>query len=274
MGNSTVKAVIDVGTNSVKFLAAARRGGSLRELADEVKITRLGEEQSGRGTFGEAAMERTVSAIEGFMRRALAYGAGEIAAVGTQAMRTAGNAGEFKIMVKERCGIDIRVISGDEEAALSFRAVSRSMPRETVVFDIGGGSSEAAFGRHGSLSWRRSVPIGALVLYEKFFAASPGPYSSGVLDACRAFAASEIRACMGDTAMPGKGCYCAGGGGTFATRASVGSNGQREHGALAPLTPGEIERQIALYASMDRESRKKFPGLIPNVRISSCPVPV
>jgi exopolyphosphatase/guanosine-5'-triphosphate,3'-diphosphate pyrophosphatase len=210
-------------------------------------------------------MERTASAIEGFVRRALAYGADEIAAVGTQAMRTATNAGEFKIMVKKRCGIDIRTISGDEEAALSFLAVSRNMPAEIAVFDIGGGSSEAAFGSRGSLSWRRSVPVGALVLYERFFASSQGPYDRDVLDACRAFAASEIRAHMGGVSAPSEGCDCAGVGGTFATLAAVGA-GRRVGGASGrevgvPLPLCEVERQISLYASMNCEHRKNVPGL-------------
>lgn len=206
MESGTVKAVIDAGTNSVKFLAAAMRDGSLSVLADEMKVTRLGEGQSGGGTFGAEAMERTASVIEGFARRALAYGAEEIAAVGTQAMRTSANTEEFKRMVRKRCGLDIRVISGDEEAELSFRAASRTMPRYAMVFDVGGGSSEAAFGRGGSISWRRSVPIGALVLYERFFASSPGPYGTDILDACRAFAASEIRAYMTGVSAPSEGC--------------------------------------------------------------------
>jgi exopolyphosphatase/guanosine-5'-triphosphate,3'-diphosphate pyrophosphatase len=272
MESGPVKAVIDVGTNSVKFLAVARRCGERSVLADEVKITRLGEELGKEGAFRASAMERTAAAVECFARRALALGAGAgaIAAVGTQAMRTAANAEAFKVMVKKRCGIDIRVISGDEEAALSYRAASRDMPGEALVFDVGGGSSEAAFGCRGSLYWRRSVPIGALVLYERFFASSRGPYCADVVGACRAFAASEIRAYTASVAMPGKGCDCAGVGGTFTTLASVSAEG-RSAGAIksgasgraagVPLTRGETERQIALYASMNCESRKKIPGM-------------
>ncbi|MDR1580910.1 MAG: Ppx/GppA family phosphatase [Synergistaceae bacterium] len=263
MASGPVKAVIDVGTNSVKFLAAAPRGGTLSVLTDEVKITRLGEGQGRRGAFGMKPMERTAAAIEVFARLALGYGAdaGAIVAVGTQAMRTASNAGEFKIMVKKRCGLDIRVISGDEEASLSFRAASLNMPREAVVFDVGGGSSEAAFGSGGLLSWRCSVPIGALVLYERFFASSPGPYGMDAVGACRTFAASEIRAYMDGAPSPREGCDCAGVGGTFVTLASVSAGGPRGREAGASLTSGEVERQIALYASMNCESRKNIPGL-------------
>ncbi|MDR3164915.1 MAG: Ppx/GppA family phosphatase [Synergistaceae bacterium] len=266
MDSSSVKAVIDVGTNSVKFFVAARQDGALCELADEVKITRLGEGQGRRGAFGTEAMERTASAVERFARRASAYGTGEIAAVGTQAMRTASNAEEFKSMVRKRCGLDIRVISGDEEASLSFRAASRAMPGKVVVFDVGGGSSEAAFGSDGLLSWQRSVPIGALVLYERFFASSAGPYASDILDACRTFAASEFRAHIGSVLTPPRVRYdCAGVGGTFAALASVSigersvAAGRRKAGVQ--LSRGGIESQIALYASMDCESRKKIPGL-------------
>jgi exopolyphosphatase/guanosine-5'-triphosphate,3'-diphosphate pyrophosphatase len=261
--NRHVKAVIDVGTNSVKFFAAARRGCALSVLADEMKVTRLGEGLGAEGVFSAAAMERTAAAIEDFVRRAPAYGAGvgDIAAVGTQAMRTAANAGDFKIMVEKRCGVDIRVISGDEEASLSFRAASRDISGEALVFDVGGGSSEAAFGRRGSLFWRRSVPLGALVLYERFFASSPGPYGADVLGACRAFAASEIRAYMAGVAMPAEGCACAGVGGTFAALASVCEGKRSPRAAETPLTRDEAERQIALYASVDRERRKQIPGL-------------
>jgi exopolyphosphatase/guanosine-5'-triphosphate,3'-diphosphate pyrophosphatase len=268
MESGSVKAVIDVGTNSVKFLAAERRGGVVRVLSDELKITRLGEGQAKGGVFREEAMGRTVSAIENFARRAMAHGvdAGDVAAVGTQAMRTSANTEEFKIMVKKRCGVGIRVISGDEEAALSFRAASRNMPGEAMVFDVGGGSSEAAFGLRGSLSWRRSVPVGALVMYERFFASSPGPYGTDALNACRIFAASEIRAYMDGVVIPGEGCDCAGVGGTLMTLASVGAGRLRvsDAGRDEPrLTRGEAERQIGFYASSDSESRKKIPGLEP-----------
>jgi exopolyphosphatase/guanosine-5'-triphosphate,3'-diphosphate pyrophosphatase len=136
------------------------------------------------------------------------------------------------------------------------------MPRDAAVFDVGGGSSEAAFGRDGSLFWRRSVPLGALVLYEKFFASTAGPYGRDILDAGRAFAASEFRAYIGGVPTPREGRDCAGVGGTFAALASVFKSGPRGSEAAGDrLSRGEVERQMALYASMDCESRKKIPGL-------------
>ena len=262
------RAVMDVGTNSVKLLVVKFSFGKQTVLADMVEITRLGEGTEETGELSLAAMERTAGAISGMAGNALALGADEIAAVGTQAMRTARNAGDFIRFVKSECGVDIRVISGEEEAETAFLAAADAIPGyagDRAVLDVGGGSSELAYGSQERLAYRFSIPAGALSLHRRFFSEIPGggPVGSDVLDETRRFVrnAAENRGSAGHGAVP-----CVGVGGTVTTLASVflglgGAGGVRAGGSV--LTVFEIERQIALYASMNIEERKKIRGMIP-----------
>ncbi|MDR2780789.1 MAG: hypothetical protein LBB28_06660, partial [Synergistaceae bacterium] len=219
-----IKAVMDVGTNSVKLFVVEFSSGRETTLADEVVITRLGEGSEETGELSWTAMERTAGVIGGMARNALALGVREITAVGTQALRTARNAGEFIHFVQSRCGVNIRVISGGEEAEMSFMAAAGAIPGhigERLVLDVGGGSSELAYGHPDHLTYRTSVPVGALSLHRKFFREIPGggPVRSEILNAARQFVmnAAENRFSAGQYgAAP-----CVGVGGAVTTLASV-----------------------------------------------------
>jgi exopolyphosphatase/guanosine-5'-triphosphate,3'-diphosphate pyrophosphatase len=266
---ASVRAVMDVGTNSIKLLVVRFSPGKQTELADKVEITRLGEGADETGELSRAAMERTAGVIDGMARDALALGAGEITAVGAHAMRAARNAGDFIRLVRSACGVNIRVISGEEEAETVFLAASGALPGyagERTVLDVGGGSSELAYGSPGRLTRRSSIPAGALSLYGKFFHKIPlgGPVGSGVLDETRRFvrnAAENSGFAERSGAVP-----CVGVGGAVATLASVfrGLGGPGAGGPDgSPLTAFEIERQIALFASMNTEERKEIKGMMP-----------
>ncbi|MDR1471130.1 MAG: Ppx/GppA family phosphatase [Synergistaceae bacterium] len=260
-----IKAVVDVGTNSIKLLVM--EGGPLGGTVafDASRVVRLGEGTDESGVLADGAMERALRVTEEMARRARSLGADEIAAVGTQAMRRARNSGDFVRMVESRCGVSIRVISGGEEAAMSFGAVVSSSPSdagEICLFDVGGGSSEVVRGSRAGVSFRWSVPVGALSLRDKFFAASvpdEPPRCEDVSAAAgyvRSLIRTELEGRFGGA--PGPGCACVGVGGTITTLAAVklGLEGE-DRGALdgTALDAGEVERQIALYASLDSESR-------------------
>ncbi|MDR1508743.1 MAG: Ppx/GppA family phosphatase [Synergistaceae bacterium] len=269
MDGDGIRAVMDVGTNSIKLLVAACSSGKQTVLADRTEITRLGEGAEETGELSRAAMERTAGAIDGMARNALALGAGEITAVGSHAMRAARNAGDFIRFVKSACGVNIRVISGEEEAETAFLAAAEAIPGyagERTVLDVGGGSSELVCGSPERLTRCFSIPVGALSLYGKFFHEIPrgGPVGSGILDETRRFvrnAAENSGFSERSGAIP-----CVGVGGTVVTLASVflglGASGTGlTDGSI--LTVFEIERQIALFASMNTEERKKIRGMIP-----------
>lgn len=257
-----IRAVIDVGTNSTKLLVARFGAGDMEVLSDVVTVTRLGG-GDGDGKLSPAAMERTTTVIGEMCREARRLGAGTIAAVGTQALRSAGNRGDFIRMVEAVCGVVVRVISGEEEAELSFRAASpftETLGR-AIVFDVGGGSSEIILGRAGSMERRASVPVGALSLQKKFFAETGGGVSSRAINDAARHISGELPREFFDSGPVGR---CVGVGGTVITLASVAAFADGRGGAPADgaiLSAAELDRQIAMYASMDSVERTRIPGL-------------
>ncbi len=118
-------AVVDVGTNSVKFHLAERAAdGRWRQLVDRAEVTRLGEGLDDSGRLQPEPMERTIEAIAGMAEEGRAHGAEAIAAVGTAGLRVAGNSADFVDAVHTRCGVRVEVITGDEEARLSYLAAT------------------------------------------------------------------------------------------------------------------------------------------------------
>jgi exopolyphosphatase/guanosine-5'-triphosphate,3'-diphosphate pyrophosphatase len=267
------RAVIDVGTNSVKLLIAEKRGGELAVLTDRMEITRLGEGLSETGNISPEAFARSLRAIERMCGEARDAGAAGITVVGTEGLRRARNAALFAQSVAEVCGVPLEIIDGAEEAYLSYRAVE-SAARGTIskdnrlcLFDIGGGSTEVVVGDADGILWSRSLPVGALVLHDRRFGGDGGPVAESRLNG--AFA--EIRAVLENEPSladwAGRGRLTrvgVGVGGTVTTMAAVmlgldeyDSSRVRE----SVLGMDEVERQIALYASMPVARRREIAGL-------------
>lgn len=167
----SITAVIDVGTNSVKVLVAD--GG--RDLLRALETTRLGEGLAGSGVLSPAAMERTAAAVSGFAARARELGAGTVTVVGTAACRRAGNTAELATRIEQECGLGLTVLTGEQEASLSFTGALRRLPRiagNTLVVDIGGGSTELTVGvdePHRAAS----IPVGAVTATESDLTTDP-----------------------------------------------------------------------------------------------------
>jgi exopolyphosphatase / guanosine-5'-triphosphate,3'-diphosphate pyrophosphatase len=165
-------AVVDVGTNSVKFHVGERRpDGTWRTIVDRAEITRLGEGLESSGRLDPEPRARTAKAIAAMAEEARAQGAVAIAAVGTAGMRIASNSAEFIDVVRERCGVEIEVIDGEEEARLAYLAAVSSLELgegSLVVFDTGGGSSQFTFGNARIVDERFSVDVGAVRFTERF----------------------------------------------------------------------------------------------------------
>jgi exopolyphosphatase/guanosine-5'-triphosphate,3'-diphosphate pyrophosphatase len=165
-------AVIDVGTNSVKLCVGERSAeGSWRFLADASAVTRLGEGLAEQGGISDAAVERTITAIEGMVAEARGLDATAIVAFGTAGLRTAANAGQVISRIAARTGIRIEVVGGEEESRLAFLGVMPDLQvgdGSLVVFDTGGGSTQFTFGHAGQVDERFSLPIGAVRFTERF----------------------------------------------------------------------------------------------------------
>ena len=259
----TVKAVIDVGTNSIKFHAARKKAdGSLETVLDQNDIARLGEGLRETGLIAPEALERNALSVAAFAEKARELGAvPEI--VGTMALRTAKNADAFVKRVKELTGLDLRVIPGEEEARLSYLAVLSGLPLDggdLVTFDTGGGSTEFVYGRGAEMLRKFSVPLGAVRITEEFFA--DDPVRPGSVDA----AMDEIRKSLTGGGVSGSPEVIVGMGGTVTSLASVKFRMETYDPDVVQgsvLTLAELKDTAAMFASMTLEERKGVTGLQP-----------
>ncbi len=171
-------AVMDIGTNSTRLLMADyfQETGCMRSVKRSLKITRIGEGMNEKNRIiSRAAIERTIVALEGFAKIIAVYPVEKIRLVATQAVREAANQDELEERIKERLGWTLEVISGDEEARLSYCGAVQGLRavRSPLVVDIGGGSTEFLVAKvtgeerdKDSKLQARSLPIGALRLFE------------------------------------------------------------------------------------------------------------
>jgi exopolyphosphatase/guanosine-5'-triphosphate,3'-diphosphate pyrophosphatase len=259
-------AVIDVGTNSVKFHMAERRtagDGGWTTVADRSEITRLGEGLEEGGPIRPEPMRRTIDAIGGMLARARRAGALGIAAVGTAGLRMAANRDEFVRAVEERFGVRVEVISGEEESRLGYLAVSSAVgPVEgsIAVFETGGGSSQFTFGRGEAVEERFSVNVGAARFTERF--ELDDAVGEDVVESAKEAIAAELERLEGrppPDALIGIG-------GAFTNLAAV----RHAMATYAPevvegteLDVAEIDRQIELYRTRTAQERRQIVGLQP-----------
>jgi exopolyphosphatase/guanosine-5'-triphosphate,3'-diphosphate pyrophosphatase len=166
------QAVIDVGTNSVKFHVAEQApDGTWNTVIDRAEVTRLGEGMQESAALSSPAVDRTVAAIEGMVAEARRCAVNGITAVGTMGLRTATNSQRLIDQVKDRCGVAIDVIPGTEEGRIAYLAVQSSAglaDGSLVIFDTGGGSSQFTIGRGTHVDRQFSVNVGAARFTERF----------------------------------------------------------------------------------------------------------
>ncbi|MGC2110446.1 MAG: Ppx/GppA phosphatase family protein [Candidatus Korobacteraceae bacterium] len=257
-------AVIDVGTNSVKFNISERRDdGTWHTLVDRAEITRLGEGLEKTAEISSDAMERTVSAIAAMAAEAREQSVKALVAVGTMGMRTARNSQQFIDAVEQRCGVRIEVIPGEEEGRLAYIAVKSGLglaEGSLAIFDTGGGSTQFTFGRGSTVEERFSLNVGAVRFTEQF--GLGGVVSPEQLRAALDAIAGEFtridKRPTPDTLV--------GMGGAITNMAAV------KH-SLAKYDPdiiqgsqierAEVERQIGLYRTHTLEDRRTIVGLQP-----------
>lgn len=258
-------AVIDAGTNSIKFhVGERRRDGTWQTLEDRAEVTRLGEGLSDTGRIRDAALERTIAAIGWMAAEAKRHGVRALAAVGTAALRTAENADEALTAIQERTGVRIEPISGDDEARLAYRATVEALGPITgsaAIFDTGGGSSQFTFGHDGKIDERFSIAVGAARLTERFGLDRAAP--DATVREAMATIAGELTRLHGRA--PPDVLVGMGGAVTNLTAVSLQLDPydpERIQGAV--LTAEEIDRQIAIYRERDADARRSIVGLQPN----------
>ncbi len=187
-------AAIDIGSNTVHLVVAATDGEHLTVLADESIFVRLAAGVWSQGYISEERMRATVDAIETLAAKAREFGASRIIVVTTEVARKARNTQELISTVRVMTGIEPLVLSGQDEAMLTFHGVThgRHLPASVVVADLGGGSLEVIITELGYGMRRTSLPLGSAFMHDRF--ALEDPPQPEAVAALRGFLAGEFEA--------------------------------------------------------------------------------
>jgi exopolyphosphatase / guanosine-5'-triphosphate,3'-diphosphate pyrophosphatase len=167
-------AAIDCGTNSIRLLIADVAGGRLTDVARRMEIVRLGEGVDRTGRLSDAALARTRTALLGYAAEIAELAVTNVRMCATSASRDASNAQDFRDMVRGVLGVDPEVITGDEEARLSFTGALAGLAGEPpyLIVDIGGGSTEFVTGA-ADVEHAISMDIGCVRMTERHLHGDP-----------------------------------------------------------------------------------------------------
>lgn len=168
-------AAIDIGSNTVHLIVAATDGEHIALLADESIFVRLA---SGVWSMGAIPEERIVASTQALLHLrdvARGYGAQRIIVVATEVARAAKNTSSLLQAIQATSGLEPLVLSGLDEATLTFRGVThgRHLPANVAVADLGGGSLEIILAELGHGAWRTSLPVGSSFMHDRFVSSDP-----------------------------------------------------------------------------------------------------
>lgn len=257
-------ATIDIGTNSVLLLVAERDSkGRWTAVEERAEITRLGKGVDRSKTLSDESMTATLEVVERFASEARQLGADALAISATSAARDATNGTLFLDGVRARAGVPAEILSGDEEARLSFLSAHTDFggAAPLVVIDIGGGSTEFIFGdASGAISFRRSFDVGAVRMTERFLPGDP-PAANELSDLER-----SLRQTFSALPTPPTGFRFVGVAGTVTTICAIARRVEPYDATLvhgAELTKTEIDATVHRLAHLPVALRKTLPGLQP-----------
>ena len=165
------RAVIDVGTNSIKLLIADVSGHDVRPVHEESRQTRLGKGFYDTHRLQPEAIARTAEAVWEFAQIARERNAGSIRIIATSAARDAQNPGDLTSTIERVSGLKVIIISGEQEAEWAFQGVTTDAELAKpplLLLDVGGGSAQFILGQGEHKHFVRSFPVGAVRLLEKF----------------------------------------------------------------------------------------------------------
>ena len=254
--------VVDVGTNSVRVLVADHEGDGLRDLERDLTITRLGEGVDRDRTIGSEPLRRTVAAIAGYVELCRARDAEAICVIATSAVRDAQNRTDFADAVRRATDIDVRILTGDQEANLGFLGATMDIGESPpyLVVDIGGGSTELVRGTKTAERFI-SLDIGSVRLTERHIHDDPPQQTE--IDAVARDADDHLeqaaRTLGADSAATMIGLA-----GTITTLAAIALDLQGydrdaiHHARLETVTITDVRARLA---SMTREERRELPAM-------------
>lgn len=166
--------VIDIGSNSTLMtIAEIDKSQQITTLEESATITRIGEGMSNSSKLLPSAMQRTLTALSKYSEECSAMKVDKIVCVATAAFRKATNAQEFVDDIAAECGIAVEIISAKREAELSYLAGTHDFGMDSLVLDIGGGSTELIWSDQNSNVNYISLPLGCVLLHEKYGKSDP-----------------------------------------------------------------------------------------------------
>jgi exopolyphosphatase / guanosine-5'-triphosphate,3'-diphosphate pyrophosphatase len=243
--------VVDLGTNSTRLLVADVHDAQVDEIARETRITRLGEGVDERRRLLPLPIARVRNVLADFRRELEERGAERVLAIGTSAVRDADNGEAFLGEIEWSYGFTTRLLSGDDEAALTRRGVAngRELDQGTLVLDVGGGSTELITAEN-----RISLDVGSVRLTERFLATDPP--TGNELDACAAAVRRTLPELQPRSAIGVAGTI------TSLAALELGRyDPEQVHGHR--LSRASVEAQLERLASLPLAVRRALPGLEP-----------
>ena len=256
-------ACLDIGSNTLLLLVVDAVDGQLSPVLDECRFGRLSQHLDETGQLSDEAVTRCLGVLREYRKLMDQLEVTSVVAVGTEALRKAGNADAFLVPARDIVGTAIEVIDGHREAELVFEATCRSFPDvaagEFVVADVGGASTEIVVGNQSRIQTMTSVPIGAVRLSERHLQSDPI-----TADQARALVA-DIDAHLGQLDLP-TNVPIIGTAGTATSLASVELK-LREYDAQRvqgyKLAPASVDRLLARFLELSISNKRALVGLEP-----------
>lgn len=255
---------IDIGTNSVRSIVVeVPVGGPHRVIDDEKAMTRLGQGLDATGMLDPEAVHRTVEALTAMMDIGRSLEVSEVRAIATEAVRRASNGEQFVARLREEAGLEVEVISAEEEGRLVWLSAAAQVAGApfSAVVDIGGGSVEIVQAVNGEPTDIVSLRLGARVLAERFVAEDP------IADVSFKQLKQHVhRELVGEVELVAAGSLLVGSGGAVTTVASVvaGMRGRRYeslHGI--EIERAEVMQLLGVLSHSSAAERLKMPGMPP-----------
>jgi exopolyphosphatase / guanosine-5'-triphosphate,3'-diphosphate pyrophosphatase len=260
-------AVVDLGTNSTRLLIAEVVEGEVRELDRRSTVTRLGDGVDDAGRLSDEAMSRVYEVVEEYRKAYERLGAERVVAIATSAVRDAKNGEKFREELRNRFGIEARILPGEEEARLTFLGATAGRPGDVLalVLDIGGGSTEFVVGRPGQdPAFHASTQMGVVRQTERHL--PDDPPTPEEIDALSREAAEVIDARVPAPSREGVSLGIA----VAGTATSLAAVDQ----VLEPYDPEQVqgyrlrldacEGMLGELARLPLERRRDVPGLHPD----------
>jgi exopolyphosphatase/guanosine-5'-triphosphate,3'-diphosphate pyrophosphatase len=267
------RAVIDIGTNSVKVLVADVAEGRLTPVSEMSRQTRLGAGFYVTHTLQPSAIALTAGVVAEFRASAAKLGASSVRIIATSAARDARNAVELIDAVRQSTGLEIEILSGDKEAEWVFRGVTSNpdlAQSPVLILDVGGGSTEFIVGDHAEPHIRSSYGLGTVRLLEQLRLGDPPGLAA--LAECRAwlkdflvkqvvpFIEPALRACRGPVRLVGTG-----GTATILARIETRMPGyDRDKIEAVQIPLSQIQAHLEEQWQMTLAQRQRIVGVPPN----------